>query len=65
MAPAMPADSSENLQLSQRTDGQESALIPRDHSLQSTKGMYSRRGTCDTIDRINQFPNQLTRINGF
>ena len=65
MAPAMPADSSENLQLSQRTDGREPALIARDHSVQSTKGMSSRRGACDTIDRINQFPNQPTRINGF
>ena len=36
MASAMPADSSENLQLSQRNDGQEPATITRDHSLQST-----------------------------
>ena len=66
LASAMLADSPESLQLSQRNDGPESA---RDRSLQSSKGKYSRRGTCDTTkvplhDRINQFPNQITRING-
>ena len=66
----MPADSSENLQLSQRTDGPEPAITARDLSLQSTKGIYRKRGTCDTKKvplhyRINQFPNPLTRINGF
>ena len=38
MASAMPADSSENLQLSQSNDGPEPATIARDRSLQSTKG---------------------------
>ena len=64
----MPADSSENLQLSQRNDGPEPATIARDGSLQSTKGKYSRIGTSDTTKvpiRINQFPIELTRINGF
>ena len=69
LASAMLADSPENLQLSQRNDGPESATIARDRSLQSRKGKYSRRGTCDPTkvplhDRINQFPNQITRING-
>ena len=68
LASAMLADSPDNLQLSQRNDGPESATIARDRSLQSRKGKYSRRGTCDTTkvplhDRINQFPNQITRIN--
>ena len=62
MASAMPAGSSENLQLSQRNGGPESATITRDLSLQSTKGKYSRRATCYMTkvplhDRINQFPN--------
>ena len=66
---AILADSPENLQLSQRNDGPESATIARDRSLQSRKGKYSRRGTFDTTkvplhDRINQFANQITRING-
>ena len=68
IASAVPADSSENLQLSQRNDGPEPATIARDHSLQSTKGKYSRIGTSDTtkvLIRINQFPIELTRINGF
>ena len=47
MASAMPADSSENLQPSQRNDGPEPARIARDCSLQTTRGKYSRRGTCD------------------
>ena len=69
LASAMLADSPENLQLSQRNDGPESATIARDRSLQSRKGKYSRRGTFDTTkvplhDRINQFANQITRING-
>ena len=68
IASAVPADSSENLQLSQRNDGPEPATIARDGSLQSTKGKYSRIGTSDTTKvpiRINQFPIELTRINGF
>ena len=44
------ADSSENLQPSQRNDGPEPATIARDRSLQTTRGKYSRRGTCDTTD---------------
>lgn len=40
MASALPADSSENLELSQRNDGPEPAIIARDRSLQSTKGKY-------------------------
>ena len=38
MASAMPADSSENLQLFKRNDGQEPVTITRDHSLQSNIG---------------------------
>ena len=37
MASAIPADSSENLQLSQRNDGPEPATIARDRSIQSRK----------------------------
>ena len=37
IASAVPADSNENLQLSQRNDGPEPATIARDRSLQSTK----------------------------
>ena len=40
MASAVPADLGENLQLSQRHDGPEPAIIARDRSLQSTKGKY-------------------------
>ena len=70
IASAVPADSSRNLQLSQRNDGPESTAIARDGSLRSTKGKYSRIGTSDTRTtkvpiRINQFPIELTRINGF
>ena len=70
IASAVTADSSRNLQLSQRNDGPESAAIARDRSLQSTKGKYSRIGASDTRTtkvpiRINQFPIELTRINGF
>ena len=70
LTPAAQANSSENVQLSQRNDGPKPA-----RSLQSTtKGKYSRKGICDTTkvnwnvplhDRINQFPHQLKRINGF
>ena len=63
MASAMPADSSENFQPSQTNDGPEPATVARDRSLQTTRGKYSRRGTCDTTkvssqDRMNEFPNQ-------
>ena len=37
---AMPANSSENVQLLQRNDGPEPATIARHHSLQSTKEKY-------------------------
>ena len=68
IASAVPADSSENVQLSQRNDGPEPATIASDCSLRSTKGKYSRIGTTDTTKvpiRIKQFPIELTRINGF
>ena len=68
IASAVPADSSENLLLSQRNDGPEAATIARDRSPQSTKGKYSWIGTSDTTKvpiRINQFPTELTIINGF
>ena len=37
---AIPADSSENLQLAQRNNGPEPTTIARDRSLQSTKGKH-------------------------
>ena len=40
MASAMPADSSKNVHLSQRTDGSEPATLARGRSLQSTKGNF-------------------------
>ena len=48
----------------------EETLATQASSLQSTKGKYSRIGTCHPTkvplhDCINQFPNQLTRINSF
>ena len=68
MASAMPADSSENLQSSQKNVGSEPATIARDRSLQ-TRGKYSRRGTCDMTkvplqDRMNRFPNQHLIVRG-
>ena len=40
LASAMPVDSSETLQLSQRNDWPEPATIARNSSLQSAKGKY-------------------------